>query len=541
MATERVVFRLELAGSLKDNSKATADGVGDIGDAAKRAKRDVGDASQALEKFGGVGERVGSMLGGVWGDLADVTLDLGGRVSDLVGEIGGMGGAAVMAGGAIGIMAAAVGIATVGVASFVSNAAEAHDRLVEIGVATENGAPGLKAYVAASDELSVAWDRLASDSGEALSGRMVQILNIATKITNEFRSMTTETDSASARWRMVQYGGPTGLLAAGAATGAGWLLDRYGGAPEAAPRSYTGGDFGPGAELAPGFSAADRERAAREAAARAAESARLAAKAQAESDARTKAYLGVQRNLAPTDSFLAATGQYQYTAAATPIPAVEAGRAEYIAAIDRNTAALEASAITMEEADRAKMTASNAQTANVAASILGGGSPGTAIAMAAGGPMGAIAGVVADQIANGALVDTLGTFLDAVMAIYTDLPETIAGLADTLVPRLIEAAAPMTLAFVALTWQVPMAIIAGLDDIAASMINAILAVPKLIADELADVINKVTHPFDGSLYRRNDRPSGRGLSLKPRGHDLFSIFRREQGSYGLGHSTEALA
>lgn len=191
MASETVAYELKITGNLESGAKSAAREVDNLGDKAKRTEREVHDMGESFDSAGKIGEKVGSLLGGVWGDLADVTIDLGEKVGKLAASLGpGLGGAVGLAG--------AAAIATGAVVLLGNAALAARDDLQELGYVLDT--PGLDAYAAATNNLSVALDRLTVAAGEAVGGPLADLVNVVADGVEEFNKLATAIFAAKSEW-----------------------------------------------------------------------------------------------------------------------------------------------------------------------------------------------------------------------------------------------------------------------------------------------------------------------------------------------------
>jgi hypothetical protein len=151
----------------------------------KHAKEAARAWDKGLDSVKNSAEKLANQLGGPFGDMADLALDLGEKLSGTAGAIG-------MVGAGAGVALAGVAALAVGAKALADAAVEAADRLVEQGRASEIPAESLMsvyAYEAAGADLRTEIDLLTVAIGSELAGALTTIV-IATGDTIEmFREL----------------------------------------------------------------------------------------------------------------------------------------------------------------------------------------------------------------------------------------------------------------------------------------------------------------------------------------------------------------
>jgi hypothetical protein len=131
-----------------------------------------GDAGKSMEKFGGIAEKAGAKIGGVFGEAADLVFDFIAPLGEATAGMGALG--AGITAGAAGVVALAGGtaLAVAGIKALADGAVEAADRLYEAGQLTRIPAESqasLDDYVASSANLAVELDVLRVNLGAAFA------------------------------------------------------------------------------------------------------------------------------------------------------------------------------------------------------------------------------------------------------------------------------------------------------------------------------------------------------------------------------------
>lgn len=558
--TEGVLYRLGLGGSLESDADANARAIKGLGKAAKETEDDVDDLGEKMDKTGKVGEKVGSLLGGAWGDLADVVIDLGEKVGNLSSSVGGMGGAAIAAGGSVAILTAAIAVGAGATKELLDHAVETKAALEKLGYVLDD-TDGVTRWARSSDDLSVSLQKLEVAFAEEVGPAAASVADHLSDALDTVRDLVKYSEGWADTLReplfFLTQGGSEfiGRRAFNNATAEG--------APrELAPWQYPGqADYrtdatptkaeleydAEQAELIGAWQNAKAQAAAKAAAERAKEQAKLVAEQFAADAAMRKYAISTPDQLAGSIGFLGATTQNPWATGSlgaglsynpmlsnsgdlSDLAGLASPMMELSAALATNTDAVVADT---------KVTLDSTSSAALAGAI-GGGSVGSIVG-AAGGPYGAVIGALLDQISGGTLVDTVSGLTDSVMAIYTDLPDIVGELLSDFVPELIRSAPEMAAAWSFLAPAVAVQIAASLDDIALAIIDAILGLPAAFAREIADLIPGGNgNGFLGLGKLFGGGRDEQSVDLRERDRQLFGRLRRQQGSYGNNESLEPL-
>ena len=159
---------------------------------SKAAAQMARDFDKGLGSIKASAEKLSSMIGGPVGQVADIALDLGEKMTGTAGAIGGAGAAA--GGAAVAVLA--VGAAMKGLADA---SVDALKRLEETGDAAtlpNEARASVQAYQAATQDLSVAMDRLTVLMGAGITPALSTMTGVVTEAINTFAYLATEAGRA---------------------------------------------------------------------------------------------------------------------------------------------------------------------------------------------------------------------------------------------------------------------------------------------------------------------------------------------------------
>lgn len=513
--TETVKYILDLGGNLKTEAAASANALRDLGDAGDKAAAAVG----------------GSGAGGK-PSVAKASETAKVAIQGFKEQIGGAKAELLVVAGPAGIAAGAIGLTAAAFVKLANAAVEAKKRLEDAGQVFDT--PGLDAYAAATTRLSTAWDRLLVGIGEGLGGPLSKLANwiiVAIEKWEHFRDILVDvshqtglgpSNPISGALGVGVYAASSGLEAAG--------LQGYTVGPQ--PRNSLAGFLPPPTPVvAPYVPAPDPA---------------LDYKAPPMTDA--QALAAIRYGQTAADVVSSRSGSLVYPGLAAPVAQDVRVYAPPPAAAAAPPAA--------------------PPTPGWGAAIVGGiasGSVGGAAgALASAGPWGSVVGAVTDQLANGTLADTLGGFADSAVALVENLPTELGKIFQEVIPAFIGAIPELVAGLATLIPALVAGIAGSLDDIAMALIDAIKEIPKALAESFAELVGiggsgggrrgqlqrdvtfgQQTDPsrpgYDPTPFYGRTRGGRTEIHLHGQStRELFERLRREQGSYGLGYSTEAL-
>lgn len=507
--TENVTFILNLGGNLKTEAKAAATSLQDLGSAGEAAAEAVGGSGRAGKP-----------------SVAKASDAAKAAVQGFKEQIGGAKAEMLVAVGPAGILAGAIGVTAASFIKLANATVEAKKRLEETG--RQIDAPGIDQYSAAVTKLGTAWDRLLVGIGDAIGGPLARLADwvaFAVEQWGKFRDIVLDVEKHTGLGGGGVLGNAAGtVLGAGVYAASG--LTGY--APAKAPSTSLAGFLPAPEPVVPLVAPKDPG---------------LAYTPKPLTDAEALAMIRYGQTAA--DVVSSASGSVVYPGLA---PAVAQDR--------RGPYVPPAAPAAPAPVDN------TARNAAIAGSLASGSVGG---ALAATGPWGAVIGTVTDQIANGTLADTLSGFADTAVALVENLPSELGKIFSGVIPAFIGAIPELVAGIATLIPALVAGIATSLDDIALALIDAIKEIPKALAESFAELVGiggdgggrrgqtqrdvtfgQVTDPsrpgYDPTPFYGRTRGGGRteihlhGQSTR----ELFERLRREQGSYGLGYSTEAL-
>lgn len=157
-------------------------------EAEKAAKASAKAFEQGTNAIKSSAEKLSSIIGGPFGDMADLALDLGEKLGGTAGAIG-------AAGAAAGVAVAAVAALGVGVKALADGALEATKRLEETGHAAEIPPEALESvrdYEASTKDLRTQIDLLTVSIGAPLAGALTTAVDVSAALIEQWRELSAQ-------------------------------------------------------------------------------------------------------------------------------------------------------------------------------------------------------------------------------------------------------------------------------------------------------------------------------------------------------------
>lgn len=157
-------------------------------EAEKAAKASAKAFEQGANAIKGSAEKLSSIIGGPFGDMADLALDLGEKLGGTAGAIG-------AAGAAAGVAVAAVAALGVGVKALADGALEATKRLEEAGHAAEIPPEALESvrdYETSTKDLRTQIDLLTVSIGAPLAGALTTAVDVSAALIAQWRELSAQ-------------------------------------------------------------------------------------------------------------------------------------------------------------------------------------------------------------------------------------------------------------------------------------------------------------------------------------------------------------
>lgn len=475
--------------------------LGEMGDALKRVGHESDRVKSGLEK-------TGSLMGGVFGDLADVTVDLGSEVADLAMKVGGLGGAAIATVGGMALLTGAAVFVAKATKEWLDGVVELRKELAAQGSIVGGASAGLVRYEVASDRLDLALSRLKVSLADEIAPAMAEVLDATSALANVVSTLSSGVgELAGAFDKALVSAGPLGAILSSTAGIGGAALGALAGYGSMGDIPFT--TFGP--ELPAGFELDQTQRIRGMGAEPTLEQLQAGRMNQAmQRLAANKAQAAAYAQL-PGPSTLAAIAKVGAGGQGSSI--FESG--ETVDELDAQfwqqqfDAWLSTPAQALEVASEELLTGakkfqfSAEGVAGLSAGLSGGGVSGV-LSAAGGGPIGAIVSAIVGALKDPTILSGL---FNQVLEIYTDLPSMLTGVLEGVIPNLIRQVPELMAGFATLGPSIVVSMIEAAPEIFAAVIEALLTLPKAFADAIfgkEGLVNRAgdaLNPFnDGDVF-----------------------------------------